>query len=335
MRHWFQYGFTFAFVVGCLATRIEADDDLKLRSRAAFGTIESPDEKLITQPIVQLGQRLFWDERLSSNGQVSCASCHLIEDYGADARSRSLDAREELTPRNSPTVFNSLLQPSLRWLGDRKSGAAQATGSLKGSMGWNRPEDVLPTLAKLGYGEQFQKTFPVAQDPMTPENFGKAIEAYEQTLLTPAPFDKYLKGEGEALTSLQTEGLRLFLEVRCADCHSGRLLGGASIEKFGVMTDYWKITRSATIDEGVFKISGREEDKYCFRVPMLRNVARTAPYFHDGSVASLDEAIAVMGKTQLGMELSEEDIEKIRSFLETLTGEVPAHFKNPFQIPKD
>lgn len=298
-------------------------------AKAAFGIVSAPAQEELDKPMVELGHRLFWDERLSANGKVACASCHAASAWGADAEQYSLDAKGKLTKRNSQTVFNAMLQPGLRWTADRKSGTHQAERSLTGSMGFAQAEDVIPMLKKHGYEPLFQVAFPNEETQVTPANYAKAIEAYEATLTTPAAFDRYLVGEDEALSAEQKEGLRLFMTIGCADCHSGKLLGGEGLEKFGVHADYWTLTKSQVHDEGLFESTKKDEDKFSFRVSMLRNVEKTAPYFHDGSVGDLKEAIQIMAKLQLDLSPNPKECDAIASFLTSLTGQVPVNYGKP------
>jgi cytochrome c peroxidase len=222
-----------------------------------------------------------------------------------------------------------MLQPHLRWTGDRKSGAHQAEKSLTGSMGFANADDVTALLKQHGYESKFQRAFPSIPNAMTPVNYAKAIEAYEATLSTLSQLDRYLNGQADALSEEQKQGLRLFMEVGCADCHSGKLLGGESLEKFGVHSEYWKATGSDARDVGVFESTNKDEDRYRFRTSMLRNVEKTDPYFHDGSVATLSEAVRVMAKVQLDKELDSQQIQSIVAFLTSLTGEVLANYSRP------
>jgi cytochrome c peroxidase len=163
-------------------------------------------------------------------------------------------------------------------------------------------------------------------DALSTANYGRAIAAYEATLVTPAPFDRYLGGDVAALDTLQKTGLRLFIDRGCAACHQGALLGGTTLQRFGVVQDYWRATGSAKVDEGRYAVTGKEEDRHVFRVPMLRNVARTAPYFHDGSVATLEAAVRVMASVQLGQTLRDDEVAAIVAFLDALSGDVPANY---------
>lgn len=306
-------------------------DDGALRADATklFEVIHPAPENKLAAPRVELGQALFWDIRVSSDGKTACASCHLADEGGANRRRFSLDAKGKNTSRNSQTVFNAALQSALRWAGDRKSAAHQAEKSLTGSMGFSSAEAVVPVLNELGYQKAFRLAFPDEQEPVSPANYAKAIEAYEQTLLTPAPFDAFLSGVDDSLDATQKQGLRLFIDKGCANCHHGRLLGGESFEKFGVVKDYWTATGSEKQDTGRFDGTKVEADRYVFRVSMLRNIADTKPYFHDGSVAELKEAIQVMADVQLGNRLTEDEAEAIESFLKSLSGDVPRNYHRP------
>jgi cytochrome c peroxidase len=226
-------------------------------------------------------------------------------------------------------VFNSLKQPALRWLADRKSGAQLAEGLITGPMGFAQKEDAMERLHKLGYEQQFKAAFPAQAQPVTPANYALALEHYQATLATPAPFDRFLAGDAKALGEKEQLGLKKFIAAGCAGCHSGPLLGGTSVQKFGLARDYWTMTGSKNIDPGLFAVTNKEEDKYRFRVPALRNVAKTGPYFHDGSVASLERAVQVMAATQLGQDMDQAGAADITAFLASLTGEQPAHFAPP------
>jgi cytochrome c peroxidase len=304
-----------------------AQDTLRQDALKLFGAIQPSAPAAIASPEVQLGRALFWDTRISLDGKTACASCHL--DHGADVRKASIDAKGLPTSRHSPTVFNSMGQPSLRWLGDRKTGADQAEGSMTGSMGFASKQAAVDKLNELQYAAAFRAAYPSDPEPLSARNYGKALEAYQASLMTPAPFDRFLAGDDKALTGPQKAGLKAFVATGCAGCHNGALLGGTMMMKFGLVKDYWLETGSAKPDVGRFAMTKKEEDRYAFRVPMLRNVARTAPYFHDGSVETLDRAVRVMAAVQLGRNLDDATAASIVAFLESLTGEVPAHYAPP------
>lgn len=307
------------------------DEDLRERAKTVLGKLDEVPQERLGEPIVELGQRLFWDRRLSANGKIACASCHTVEAWGADRERYSVDARGNQTKRHSQTVFNSTLQPRLRWVADRKSAADQAEKSLTGSMGFDRAEDVIPLLVEHCYGEKFGLAFPEEAAPVTPKNYALAIDAYEETLKTPAPFDHYLGEDPATLSDQQKRGLQLFLDIGCADCHSGPLLGGNDLQTFGIYQDYWLATGSEQRDAGLFESTNEESDRNLFRVSMLRNIAKTAPYFHDGSVNELSDAVRIMAKVQLDKELDDAQTADLVAFLESLTGVIPVNYRDPFE----
>jgi len=185
-------------------------------------------------------------------------------------------------------------------------------------------------MAKLkaiaGYTPLFARAFPRQEDPITPESWGKAVGAYVRTLMTPAPFDRFLQGNDTALPALAQAGLRTFMAMGCASCHNGAGVGGTMYQKFGMTEEYWKATSSAAIDKGRFDVTQSPDDLYVFKVPSLRNVARTPPYFHDGSVPTLPDAVRIMARVQLGRQIDDMQVTQIVAFLESLTGPVPANF---------
>ena len=308
-----------------------ADPALRAQGLQLFGILKPHTEA--ASPQVELGREIFWDERLSLDGKTACASCHFARDWGADRRRFSPDARGALTSRHSPTVFNSMSQPMLRWLADRKTGADQAESSLVGSMGFASKDAGVAKLNELGYLPKFRAAFPQDAQPVSAASYSRALAAYQATLVTPAPFDRFLAGDDRALSEPQKAGMRRFIATGCAGCHEGTNLGGSMLQKFGVTKDYWTETGSEKPDAGRFSVTKKEEDRYVFRVPMLRNVAKTAPYFHDGSVERLDRAVKIMANVQLGRNLSDSETAEIISFLESLTGEVPANYAPPGKRP--
>ena len=315
------------------APAANADEQLRREALSLFGRIEASAASKAT-PEVELGRMLFWDTRISSNGKVACASCHFARDWGADRRRFSPDARGALTSRHSPTVFNSTTQPTLRWLGDRKTAADQAEGSLGGSMGFPTRDAAVAKMRELNYLPAFRAAFPQDADPLTTRNYGRALAAYQATLATPAAFDRFLAGDDRALNAQQQRGLRSFMTAGCGGCHNGANLGGTMFQRFGLVKNYWLETGSEKPDQGRFAITKKEEDRYVFRVPMLRNVAKTAPYFHDGSVERLDRAVRIMASVQLGRTLDDAAVAQIVSFLESLTGEIPANYAPPGKRPE-
>jgi cytochrome c peroxidase len=315
------------------AGSVKADEQLRREALNLFGRIEAAQTLQVTSEM-ELGRALFWDTRVSSDGKTSCGSCHLVRNWGADPRRFSIDARGKPTSRHSPTVFNAMSQPLLRWLSDRKSGADQAEGSMTGSMGFPTKQAGVERLGELDYLPAFRAAYPQDTDPLSARNYGRALAAYQASLVTPAPFDRFLAGDDSALSDRQKAGLRTFIANGCAGCHNGTLLGGTALQRFGVVKQYWSETGSEKVDVGRFAITKKEEDRYVFRVPMLRNIAKTAPYFHDGSIDPLDRAVRIMASVQLGRMLDDATVATIVAFLESLTGDVPEHYAPPGQRPE-
>jgi len=280
-------------------------------------------------PRVELGKKLFFDPRLSADGTVSCATCHRPALYGTDALPKSIGVEHRMSARNAPTVLNAALQFKAHWIGERANVEEQAMKSLLGQASFGNPDNaaVIRKIKALpGYADEFAQAFPNEKEPVQPENWGRAIGAYERTLVTSSPFDAYLKGDAKALTSQAQAGLKLFIDVGCVSCHNGVAVGGAAFRKFGVVGDYWKETASQPIDEGRYKETQDPADKYVFKVPSLRNVSMTPPYFHDGSVATLPQAVRIMAKVQLGKTLTEGEVNDLVAFLQSLTGPLPKKF---------
>lgn len=276
----------------------------------------------VTPARVTLGHLLFFEPRVSLDGTTSCSRCHLPQLAGTDGLPVSIGVQNRANAHNAPTVFNAALQTTEHWRGDRTSVEDQATRALLGPASFGNLDPAVP-MQRLRdieeYRRLFQQAFPEAKEPVTPENWGKAIGAYERTLLTPAPFDALLTGKG-ALSPAAEHGLRDFMQLGCASCHDGVGVGGHSFEKFGVVEDYWPATGSKVADKGREDVTHAAADRYFFKVPSLRNVASTPPYFHDGSVATLADAVRVMGRVQLGKTLEAEQVANVVAFLESLSG---------------
>jgi cytochrome c peroxidase len=318
-------------IILCAGMAFGADSDSGLFSRAKqlfapLPKVMASEQNPITPEKVRLGKILFYETRISIDGTVSCAKCHPMSLYAADGLRKAIGNNCKINPRNAPTLFNAAEQISEHWIGNRTSVEDQAKQSVIGppAFGMVKYEDVEKRLK--GYREYvslFKAAFPADKDPVKVDNFAKAIGAFERTLVTPAPFDAYLKGDDKALTSGQKAGLKTFMDVGCMGCHSGTYVGGQMYQKFGIIEPYWKYTKSEKIDDGRSAVTKNEADKYFFKVPVLRNVAKTPPYFHDGSVDSLSDAVVIMAKVQLGRDLSAKQTEEIVEFLVSLTGEIP------------
>jgi len=285
---------------------------------------------------VELGRRLFFENRVSMDGNVSCSHCHLPEQHGTDGLPRSIGVFGKENPRNAPSVFNASLNFKQHWRGDRESLEEQAEKSLLGPASFGNP-DQATAMGKLkaipAYAGAFAAAFPREKDPINSKNWGIAIAAFERTLLTPSRFDAFLAGDAKALSAQEQAGLRKYMDLGCSSCHGGAGIGGDTFHKFGAYADYWTETGVSNPDKGRFDITKDETDLYVFKVPSLRNVAKTAPYFHDGSVADLGKAVKIMGKTQLDVTLPDKDVADIVAFLGALTGPVPANFSAPAPYP--
>ena len=309
-----------------------AEQPLMAKARQLFNPLPpdmATEEFPITPARADLGRKLFFDPRLSLDGTVSCATCHRPALYGTDALAKSIGVEHRLNARNAPTVLNAALQFKAHWIGDRANVEEQAMKSLIGHASFGNP-DFAAVIRKINalpdYAADFKQAFPNDPEPVKPENWGNAIGAYERTLVTPSPFDTYLKGDVKALSPQAQQGLKTFIDIGCVSCHNGVAVGGSVFQKFGIFGDYWKETGSQSIDEGRFNETKVAADKYVFKVPSLRNVAMTPPYFHDGSVSTLPKAMRIMGKVQLGKELTEQEVNDLMAFLNGLTGELPRDF---------
>ena len=275
---------------------------------------------------VNLGRQLFHDPRLSRNGDMSCASCHNLDRGGADDRPRSVGGDGNQLDYNAPTVFNAGDNFRLNWRGNHRTFEEQNEAVLLDPRVMNAawPELLARLRADPGYQGKFEALY---GSPPLREYVLDSLAAFQRSLVTPdAPFDRYLRGERDAIASEAERGYRLFKDYGCTACHQGVNVGGNLFQQFGVFHN--PFAKRATLSEpdfGRFTLTGKESDRHVFRVPSLRNVAVTAPYFHDGSAASLAEAVETMARSQLGRELSREDIDLIVRFLETLTGTYQGH----------
>lgn len=271
---------------------------------------------------VALGDRLFHDTRFSKNNSLSCASCHELTKGGMDGRPRSIGINGQEGSMNAPSVFNSGYNVRQFWDGRAASLEDQIEGPVHNNKelgsGWAEIIGKLATDVK--FAAEFKTVYP---DGISPGNIKDAIATFERTLITPnSRFDLYLKGDRHALNAAEIKGYQLFRSYGCISCHQGVNIGGNIFAKLGVMRDYFKDRgSSAPVSFGRYNVTGREEHKHVFKVPSLRNVAVTAPYFHDGSVETIEEAVVLMGRYQLDVDIPPQDIELIVKFLHTLTGQ--------------
>lgn len=275
-------------------------------------TAPEPADNPTTEAKVNLGKKLYFEPALSRSGQFSCNSCHNLGTFGVDNQKTSIGHKWQRGGRNAPTVLNSAFWSRQFWDGRAPLLEDQAKGPPLNpvEMASENEVKVMDRLRTAGYGPLFNSVF--GENALTYDNMARAIAAFERTLLTPnAMFDRYARGES-GMSEAAMRGMQKVDEAGCLACHSGPLFTNNTFQKFAYGSD-----------EGLKAVTGKEEDDHVFRVQSWRNVAMTAPYFHDGSAATLDEAVRIMAKTQLDTELSDQDVADIVAFLETLTGEPP------------
>lgn len=294
-----------------------------------------PQDNAQSDAKVTLGKTLFFDPRLSKNGTISCNSCHNVMAGGDDNRPNSVGIEGKTGGRSSPTVWNAAFLTVQFWDGRAASLEEQAKGPVTNpiEMGMSDWDTVVKLLSSIpGYEPLFKAAFPEVEKPISADNAVKAIAAYERTLITPnTPYDRYAKGDKGALSEQQVKGLNTFAEVGCVGCHSGANFSGPTAEmgkgffmKFPTFPDA-KLDKQYQLSEdtGRHQVTKKDEDKHMWRVPTLRNIALTAPYFHNGAVPTLEEAVRVMAKVQLNKELKDDQVQDLVAFLNGLTGEFP------------
>jgi cytochrome c peroxidase len=285
-----------------------------------------------TEAQISLGRMLYYEPRLSKSQTISCNSCHKLSDYGVDGEATSQGHRGQRGDRNAPTVYNAAAHFVQFWDGRAPDVEAQAKGPMLNpvEMAMGSDKQAVAVLKSMpGYVDAFKKAFPDAKDPVTFDNVAVAIGAFERKLITPSRWDRFVKGDQTALQPEEKIGFNTFTETGCGNCHAGALLGGNLYQKLGVVKAY-----PDTADPGRFKVTKAENDRMYFKVPSLRNIEKTGPYFHNGKVATLQEAVAQMADYQLGRKLSASDTASIVAFLKTLTGEIPADYIKQPELPK-
>jgi cytochrome c peroxidase len=328
---------TLAAAIGCAAPRTErarkdegktavlavdvsvAEDEIPPRLLRRFQPLPAKSDS--PEALVELGRSLFFDKRLSKNGELSCNGCHTLGEYGVDHHRTSTGVGGHVGSRNSPTVYNASGHFAQFWDGRAVDVEEQAKGPIlnPGEMAMESPAAVVSVLSSTpDYAARFAKAFPGSSDPVTYDNLGKAIGAFERGLTTPGRWDDFLRGDKNALTFEERKGLRTFLSSGCMVCHTGPYLGGSMYERVGVVEPW-----PNQADQGRAAITNAPGDRMMFKVPSLRNVEKTAPYFHDGSAENLDDAVRLMGRHQLGLELTNEEIGSIVTWLKSLTSPLP------------
>lgn len=341
MKHIPAFLLTLILALASMAVAAQSPDREALMSMAQrlFAplpeAVEKPDNPL-TEAKIELGKMLFYDPRLSQSGFISCNSCHNLATYGVDNLPTSLGHRWAVGPRNSPTVLNAALHRTQFWDGRAADVEEQAKGPILNPIEMAIPGEAYAVnrIASMpSYVEWFERAFPDEKKPLNYQNIANAIGAFERTLTTPDRFDKFLKGDAHALSDDELAGLQVFVDYGCVGCHGGAALGGDVLARFGVVESYWEATREfITIDQptipmdvGRFAVTQEASDLYVFKAPSLRNITRTYPYFHDGSVWNLRDATQIMARVQLGREMADEDLDKLMMFYQALEGTIPEY----------
>lgn len=324
-----------AAVLAAPVVRAATPAELRARAQAVSGVLptEVPNpENPFTQEKIDLGRMLYYENRMSINEKLSCNTCHDLARYGVDNEPTSPGHQGIRGSRNSPTVYNAALHVGQFWDGRAKDLEEQAKGPVLNpvEMGMPDADYVVKVLRSIpGYAPLFAAAFPGEEEPITYDNVARAIAAFERKLMTPGRFDDFLNGQDDALTEAELKGLETFLDTGCNACHMGPALGGMLYQKLGLIHPY------ETKDLGRYEATKNEADKYFFKVPSLRNVAKTGPYFHDGSIATLPEAVRLMAWHQLGKQLSDEQVASIVTFLEALTGRIDEAYIARPELPAD
>ncbi len=305
---------------------------LMSQARTFFKPISSYKKTAYSQAQIDLGKTLYNSTLLSKDGNISCNSCHQVGNFGVDNKPKSPGDLGKLGGRNSPTSFNAALHAMQFWDGRAADLTEQAGGPVLNPVEHNIPsekflENRFKKDAKIS--AMFKTAFPNEKSPITFKNMQKAIAGFEEQLLTENKLDKYLEGDANALNEEEKEGLKTFISAGCIACHNGVALGaGEAFQKFGAIKNYWEATHSKNIDKGRYDVTKKDADKYFFKVPSLRNIEKTWPYFHDGSVEKLDDAVKIMAEVQLGKTLTDKEVKSIVTFLKALTADVDDKYKN-------
>ena len=291
----------------------------------------SPDNEL-SEAKINLGRMLYYENRLSKGEKLSCNSCHMLDKYGQDNLPFSPGHEGKVGGRSSPSTYNAAIHIAQFWDGRAPSVEEQAKGPVlnPGEMGMPSADFVVDVLKSIpGYVEAFKAAFPGEADPITYNNFGKAVGAFERKLVTPSRWDDFLKGNKQALTAEESKGFETFAKAGCVTCHNGPAVGGMMYQKLGLVKTWPDLK-----DQGRFEATKVETDKFYFKVPSLRNISETGPYLHDGSVKTLEEMVNKMAEYQLGKALTPEETTSIVTFLKSLKGEIPTGYIAKPKLPE-
>ena len=332
------YSFLLAIAAGCskkpesAAVPAVTVDPIKLQMFQPLQESIPSDKNPITEVKETLGRMLYYEPRLSKGQSISCNSCHMLDKYGVDLQATSDGHKGQRGDRNSPTVYNAAGHFVQFWDGRAADVEEQAKGPVMNPVEMAMPSEkrVIAVLKSMPeYVDLFKRAFPEDKDPVNYGNMARAIGVFERKLVTPSRWDKFLRGDSQALTSDEKAGFNLFMETGCQGCHSGTYLGGAMYQILGLAKPW-----PDTSDPGREKVTKDPLDRMMFKVLGLRNVAETKPYFHNGKVQTLEQAVSGMAEYQLGKILSESQVRSLITFLKTLTGEIPAEYIKMPVLPK-
>lgn len=286
----------------------------------------------ITEDKVALGRMLYYEARLSKSQQISCNSCHMLDKYGVDGESTSDGHKGQKGDRNAPTVYNAAGHFVQFWDGRAADVEAQAKGPVLNPIEMAMPDEkqVIAVLNSMPeYVDAFKRAFPEDKNPVTYDNMARAIGAFERKLITPSRWDKFLRGDQNALTNEEKAGFNAYMEAGCQACHAGAYLGGNLYQRLGLAKPW-----PDSSDPGREKVTKNEADRMVFKVPSLRNVEKTSPYYHNGKVETSEQAVSRMAEYQLGKTLSDSQVKSVVTFLKTLTGDIPVKYIKPPELPK-
>lgn len=326
---------TLALVAGLSATSAMAQADLTEAFLPMFKAlpteVPSPDNEL-AEAKINLGRQLYFENRISKGEKLSCNSCHKLDAFGQDNLPFSPGHEGKLGGRSSPTTYNAALHIAQFWDGREPTVEAQAKGPVLNpvEMGMPSADFVVKVLKSMpGYVEGFKAAFPGEADPVTYDNFGKAVGAFERKLLTPGKWDEFLKGNKDALTAEEKKGFATFAKTGCVTCHNGAGVGGHMYQKLGLVKPWPNLT-----DKGRGDVTKNEGENFFFKVPSLRNITETGPYLHDGSVKSIEEMVKMMAEYQLAKQLTDEEVSSIVTFLKALKGTPDAEYIKAPKLPE-
>ena len=304
---------------------------MRCRMMAPLPQVMISESNPLTEEKVDLGRMLYYEPRLSRSQSVSCNSCHPLSNYGADGKPVSPGHKGLTGSRNSPSVYNAAGHMAQFWDGRAADVEEQAKGPVTNPVEMAMPSEhsIIAVLQSMPeYVAAFHRAFPMEKDPVTFDNMAKAIGAFERRLVTPSRWDTYLRGDDRALSAEEQAGWREFMHTGCQTCHNGPYVGGSMHQKLGVQKPWPDAS-----DLGRFQVTRLPADRMVFKVASLRNVEKTGPYFHNGKVASLEEAVRLMAEHQLGARLSEPQARSIAAWLKSLTGRIPAEYVRPPALP--